>query len=59
MCGQDLGPLTVLRVRDLKEWFEIMRFGDIVQKGWVWTGPPARADKLAVPQGGKIINLPV
>lgn len=30
MCSQDLGPLTALRVRDLKEWSEIMRFGDIV-----------------------------
>lgn len=29
MCSQDLGPLTALRVRDFKEWLEIMRFGDI------------------------------
>lgn len=29
MCSQDLGPLTASRVRDLEEWFTIMRFGDI------------------------------
>lgn len=58
MCCQDLGPLTALRVRDLEEWVEIMRFGDTEQKGWVWTGTSARADILAVPQGRKIINLP-
>lgn len=30
MCSQDLGPLTALRVRNLEEWVEIMRFGDTV-----------------------------
>lgn len=38
MCSQDLGLFIVLRVRDFEEWFEIMRFGDIVQKGWVQIG---------------------
>lgn len=53
MCSQDLGPFAFLSVGDLGKWFELNR------KVGFGQGPPARGDKLAVPQGGKMIDLSV